>query len=349
MTSNEYGKIFKRAWGDPDFKSLTAAEQLLYLKLISQPDISLAGVLTYAPTRWATQTHGLVVADIEQTFVGLAGKNYAISDLDTQEVLVRSYIRNDLGWRSPRTMIGIANAVGRVLSPTLRGIISRELMRLDTCGLSSTISPTTNRSSREVVESAIRGVLDAFPPADTVSNNLGDTPSDTPCDGLSDGVPSGVSSVRTLSSSSSGSSSSSSNDKEGASVADAPAPPPASKPKAPLYTEDFEAFWKHWPNKSGKKPAAAAFKTAIKLTTVDALVALIPPLVKRYAENGWNIPMAATWLNQERFNDEQPDVDGPVPDYSGYGILDEHGQYREPPKPSEAMMARRPDPYGDVA
>lgn len=36
-------------------------------------------------------------------------------------------------------------------------------------------------------------------------------------------------------------------------------------------------------------------------------------------------------------------------DYSGYGILDEHGQYREPPRPSEAMMTRRPDPYEDLA
>jgi len=32
-----------------------------------------------------------------------------------------------------------------------------------------------------------------------------------------------------------------------------------------------------------------------------------------------------------------------------YSILDENGQYREPPKPSEASMRRRPDPYGDVA
>ena len=117
MSGNEFGKIFKRAWGDPDFKALTSSEQGLYFKLISQPDISLAGVLTLAPTRWSGQTSGLTPAHVERDLKSLEASRYVLVDRDTQEVLVRSYIRNDLGWRSPRTMIGIANAVARVLSP----------------------------------------------------------------------------------------------------------------------------------------------------------------------------------------------------------------------------------------
>ena len=35
MTGGEYGKIFKRVWGDADFKALTCQQQLLYLKLVS--------------------------------------------------------------------------------------------------------------------------------------------------------------------------------------------------------------------------------------------------------------------------------------------------------------------------
>ena len=35
MSNNEYGKIFKRVWGDPDFKQLAISEQHLYFKLIS--------------------------------------------------------------------------------------------------------------------------------------------------------------------------------------------------------------------------------------------------------------------------------------------------------------------------
>ena len=56
MTGGEYGKIYKRIWGDKDFKALPGSQQLLYVKLLSQPDISMAGVLTLASTRWAGQT-----------------------------------------------------------------------------------------------------------------------------------------------------------------------------------------------------------------------------------------------------------------------------------------------------
>lgn len=230
MTNNEYGKVFKRAWGDRDFKTLTATEQLLYVKLISQSDISLAGVLTLAPVRWATQTAGMDVEDVSRDLAGLARRNYVLIDADTQEVLVRSYVRNDLGWKSPRTMIGIANAIGRILSPSLRVAIARELGRLDTDALSSTINEKTGRSTREVVESIIGDVLadtpsDALP--DTPSDGVSDTPSDTPSDG--------VSAVRTLNDNcnNSGSGSGSGKNNICPTVADAPAEPIKLDPDAP--------------------------------------------------------------------------------------------------------------------
>lgn len=321
MSSNEFGKIFKRAWGDPDFKKLTAGEQHLYFKLISQPDVSLAGVLTYAPTRWAMQTAGLSTEDIERDFSGLSRKRYAVVDLDTQEVLVRSYIRNDLGWRSPRTMIGIANAVGRVLSPVLRGVISRELTRLDTATLSSAINEKTNRSSREVVEAAIRGVLEQFPPLDTLSNALNarvsDTPSDTPSIGYLEGFPQFADYNSNGNSSSNGSSNGSSNSKECASAA---AASPAPLPEMPSLESSFDEFWSKWPNSKGKKEARASFVKALKLTTLDTLVAAIPPMVAEYARKDWDVPMASTWLNQERWNDEYDTAGGGTSDESAWDI-----------------------------
>lgn len=150
-SGGEYGKLYKSAWGDSDFKALTEGEQALYHKLISQSDTSLAGVLTYAPVRWAGQTAGMTVADIEARMAGLVEKRYALVDLETQEVLIRSYIRNDSGWRSPRTMLGVAGAVRRILSKSLRAAVSVELQRIDTSDLSDSISEKTNRSTRQVV------------------------------------------------------------------------------------------------------------------------------------------------------------------------------------------------------
>lgn len=181
MATDEYAKLFKRAWGDPDFKALTEAQQALYQKLISQSDLSMAGVLTLAIQRWAGQTSGLTPEAVEKTLADLCEHHFIVVDRDTQEVLIRSYIRRDLGWRSPQTMKGIAGAVERVLSPMLRKAISCELRRIDTSGLSSRISERTGRSTRQVVDDLISGLLEDTPSegvSQGVSQGVSDTPSD---------------------------------------------------------------------------------------------------------------------------------------------------------------------------
>lgn len=160
----EYGKLYKAAWGDPDYRALTEGEQALYQKLLSQPDMSMAGVLTYAPARWARQTADLTVADVEARFTSLSAKRFVVRDPDTDEVLVRSYIRNDGGWRSPKTMIGIGNSVRRVLSTPLRAAISHELLRIDTSDLSENVSERTGKSTRQVVDQVVSELVREVPP-----------------------------------------------------------------------------------------------------------------------------------------------------------------------------------------
>lgn len=181
MATDEYGKLFKRAWGDPDYKALTLGQQALYQKLISQSDISMAGVLTLAVQRWAGQTAGLSADDIEDALEGLEATRFVVVDRDTQEVLVRAYIRRDLGWRSPQTMKGIAGAVERILSPVLRQVIAAELRRIDTTRLSEKISEKTGRSTRQVIDGLISELL-ADTPSDGVSDTTCHTPTDTPSD-----------------------------------------------------------------------------------------------------------------------------------------------------------------------
>lgn len=313
-TNNEYGKVFKRAWGDRDFKALTATEQLLYVKLISQSDISLAGVLTLAPVRWATQTAGMDVEDVSRDLAGLARRNYVLIDADTQEVLVRSYVRNDLGWKSPRTMVGIANAIGRILSPRLRVAIARELGRLDTDALSSTINEKTGRSTREVVESIIGNVL-----ADTPSDTLPDTPSDGVSDTTSDTPSDGVSAVRTLNDNcnGSGSGSDSDSDKICPTVADAPAEPIKLDPDKPApkgtpnttIDAEFPTFYDRYPRKAAPAKAREKFRAARKKASLTDILAGLDTYKRTkpsYAD--WAHP--STWLDGERWLDQaEPDHD----------------------------------------
>ena len=301
MSQNEFGKVFKRAWGDRDFKTLTVEEQLLYIKLLSQPDISLAGVLTYAPVRWATQSSCISVADVERAFAALQQKNYAVADMETQEVLVRSYIRNDLGWRSPRTMIGVANAIGRVLSPFLRGMISRELTRLDTSGLSDTISEKTNRSTRDVVESSIRGVLDEFPPLDTLSPVPADTVSHTLSDTPTDTVSDGVSAVRTLNCNDNDRNNDRNNDKHN------PSPSTDTAARKAETDDEFELWWNQYDKKVEKKAARLKWAIARRKTSFETLMTTSAEYVaarKAERKHPQFTKNPAVWLNGECWNDE---------------------------------------------
>lgn len=82
-------------------------------------------------------------------------------------------------------------------------------------------------------------------------------------------------------------------------------------PKRNDYPSDFEEFWKHYPSRgkhpNPKKSAFSKWKTAIKTTDADTLITA----VKAYASSGLPedrqmIPQAATWLSQERW--EQQDT-----------------------------------------
>lgn len=322
MSNNEYGKIFKRVWGDPDFKQLAISEQHLYFKLISQPDVSLAGVLTYAPARWAGQTSDLTVADIEHAFDGLARRRYVLVDGDTQEVLIRSYVRNDMGWKSPRTMIGISNAVGRILSADLARAASREIARLDTGGLSGKVNSDTGNSTRSVVEGVIAEIVAQYPPMpDTPCDGVSDTPCDTPSDG--------VSAVRTHNSNSKSSSSSSSKSNIScASDADASAPrdggADASTPKVdPL--RGFDEWWDVYAHKVDRHRAEQKWKVAIrkKGVTPEMLIESARSYIATQRAKGKHPEFTknpSTWLNSESWTNtyDQPADDpddgwGPPP------------------------------------
>ena len=71
---------------------------------------------------------------------------------------------------------------------------------------------------------------------------------------------------------------------------------------------DFEKFWEAYPKKKGKGAARKAFDNAIKKgVTGDVLIDAVNR--QRYGsqwtkDNGQYIPYPATWLNQERWEDE---------------------------------------------
>jgi hypothetical protein len=89
--------------------------------------------------------------------------------------------------------------------------------------------------------------------------------------------------------------------------------------------EAFESFWNEYPNRKGKGKAREAFKKAIKKTGISTMVEAVR---KQRQGSQWKkdegryIPYPATWLNQERWEDEV-DTNG-----DGTGYPEEPGLQR---------------------
>ncbi|GAB3304086.1 hypothetical protein EK0264_03610 [Epidermidibacterium keratini] len=128
-----YGSISSLIWRDGDFTSLPIEAQWLYFALVTQPDISSAGVLTLAERRWAGYTSNPQQHpdDIMTALEVLADKRFVGVDVSTSEVLVRSFIRHDGGYQNTKRHKAIAAAIRSVASPMLLAIIQREIANLD--------------------------------------------------------------------------------------------------------------------------------------------------------------------------------------------------------------------------
>ena len=82
---SKYVRVMRSIWTDPDWLELSSRSKMIYLQLISQANISKAGVLPTVPRRWASMYPDLEVDDI------LA----AIDDLDAKIHQVRKHIDAD--------------------------------------------------------------------------------------------------------------------------------------------------------------------------------------------------------------------------------------------------------------
>lgn len=84
----------------------------------------------------------------------------------------------------------------------------------------------------------------------------------------------------------------------------------------------FEIFWKVWPRKIAKKDAKKAW---VKINPNQILLDKILDAVET-AKEGWDdpqfIPYPASWLNAERWEDEEPEIKLGASDYETKKILE---------------------------
>ena len=116
-------------WNDADFRQLSPAAQWLYFLLMTHPTLTYVGVADWRPKRITPFAASLTVGFIEDAASELSDGHYIVIDEDTEEVLIRSFLKHDGILKQPRLAVSMANAYAQTASNTIRGVVVHELRK----------------------------------------------------------------------------------------------------------------------------------------------------------------------------------------------------------------------------
>ncbi|UGT65286.1 hypothetical protein LTT66_18120 [Nocardia gipuzkoensis] len=128
--AREHGRVLSRIWRDPDFRALSVGAQRMYLLLLSQPTINNAGMLPLQIGKFAKGCDSTSEEDVRIALGELARANFAYFDEDSEEVFVRSYIRNDGVLKQPNIVKNALRCAAAIESEYLRSAMAIELRRI---------------------------------------------------------------------------------------------------------------------------------------------------------------------------------------------------------------------------
>lgn len=268
--AREYARVKVAIWADDEFRLLSDSAQALYFRLISSPTMSLCGVADWRPKRIAALTAGMNVDRVAEVGCELAEAGYIVIDDDTEEVLVRSFVRHDGLIKTPNIAASMVKDYAGVASRTLQGVIVHELHRLhdEDPGMTGWSKASVLLSRPSIDPSGI-------PSPRMASVNPSGMPSPIPSGNGSD-IPQP-----------------SSHNQQPAAHSPKTAEPPG-----------FEAFWAVYPKRQDKGHARTAWVKAVRKADPSTITAG----AERFRDDPNREPqytaLAATWLNGERWGDD---------------------------------------------
>ena len=125
-----YAQIKFTIWNDDDFRDLPPAAQHLYFVLLTDPGLTYAGTGDWHPGKIAARAAGWTAEQVKDAAALLIHRLYILVDEDTEEFLIRSFIRNDDLLKQPKLSVSMANARAAIASRGIRGVVVHELKRL---------------------------------------------------------------------------------------------------------------------------------------------------------------------------------------------------------------------------
>lgn len=144
--ARSFAKILTSIWDDEDFVHLSSDAKLLYFHLVSRRDVSMAGHVVMREQQWAMKVFDGDTARLELAMAELTDKHFVIVDRAQLELLIRTFIRHDGGFKNSKMAAAIRSAIHRMESPSLRRLAEHQL---DACLGGTDPEPPGNRRSDE--------------------------------------------------------------------------------------------------------------------------------------------------------------------------------------------------------
>lgn len=129
--SRNYANFSTAIWRpEDDFGDLTMPAQWAYFMLGTQPDISAAGVLSLNVRRWSKRARGITRGVVVEALQELQAAEKVFYDYDTEELLIRTFVKADGGYGNQKRRPVIERAAMDLESPRLRAVLATELRKL---------------------------------------------------------------------------------------------------------------------------------------------------------------------------------------------------------------------------
>lgn len=117
-------------WADQDWRELSPTAQHLYVQMLSHGSLSYAGVMDWKPGRLAAMSRGRAREDVERDAAELESGRFVLVDTDTEEALIRSFLKHDGVLKQPKIVVSMTNAFACIASPKIREVIAYEVQKL---------------------------------------------------------------------------------------------------------------------------------------------------------------------------------------------------------------------------
>lgn len=128
--ANDHARIRRDIWADTDWRHLTSSAQWLYVHLLTNRTLTFVGIGDWRPNRIAALTADLSASDVDMFAGELIRERFILPDLETEEVLVRSWVKHDGLLRSPNMTKALIKAHEGTASNVLRAVAIDQLTRL---------------------------------------------------------------------------------------------------------------------------------------------------------------------------------------------------------------------------